>query len=243
MQKEFERKYFLIPGECNAQCELPIPLLVSRIIEIATAHADSLGIGYADMIPSNLGWVLSRLTIEMQRYPKVHEHYSIVTWIESWNRHFSLRCFEIKDGKGIVIGYARTVWMVIDIANHSNAGTLALKFDTTLISQKECPIARQSKHHAISVVPAASYTFRYTDIDFYRHVNTVRYVELLLNRFSLEDMDYYLPQRFEIAFMHESHFGETAYILRQREDEVEDMALDVDGQRVLSARFILKPRL
>lgn len=212
MIKEFSKTYFLIPGEANVQQEMPLSLLTSRIIEIATLHANHLNIGYANMDSENLGWVLSRLTIEMNRYPKVNEHYTITTWIESWNRHFSERNFEICDANGQPIGYVRTVWMVINTITHENAGTDALSLDTMLISQKECPIAKQAKLRPVEDSNPVAYTFRYTDIDFYRHVNTVRHIELLLNTFSISEFDNMKISRFEIAFMQEGKFGETIHI-------------------------------
>ena len=84
MEKELIVKFQCTAAECDAQRELSLLSLASHIIETATAHADSLGIGNGAMPGS--GWVLARLTIEMQRYPKALEDYSIITWVEGWNR-------------------------------------------------------------------------------------------------------------------------------------------------------------
>lgn len=78
MEKELIVKFQCTAAECDAQRELSLLSLASHIIETATAHADSLGIGNGAMPGS--GWVLARLTIEMQRYPKALEDYSIITW-------------------------------------------------------------------------------------------------------------------------------------------------------------------
>ena len=58
------------------------------------------------------------------------------------------------------------------------------------------------------------YTFKYCDIDYYRHVNTVRYVQMLLNRFSLEFFDTHEIERMELTFMRESLYGQTVAINR-----------------------------
>lgn len=87
--KEYQQSFYLSAGECNPQCEMPLTLLVSRVIEVATNHANSWGVGYARLIEDNQGWVLSRVTVEMKRYPRVDEWYTLTTWIEDYNRHFS----------------------------------------------------------------------------------------------------------------------------------------------------------
>lgn len=242
MKKEFTKTYFLIPGEANAQQEMPLTLLTSQIIEIATEHANTLGIGHADMKHLNLGWVLSRLTIEMSRWPKVNEYYKIVTWIESWNRHFSERNFEIQDSEGEVIGYARTVWMVINTVTHENAGISELRFDTSLISDRNCPIAKQAKLRVVESLSPVVYTFGFTDIDFYRHVNTVRYVGLLLNQFTMDDFDRNMLSRFEIGFMHEGHYADKVEIMRISENGVTSFAIRKGDIPLIRARFALRSR-
>ncbi len=228
MQAEYKESYFLSAGEVNAEGEMSIPLLTSKIIDIATAHANSLGIGNPDMGALGFGWVLSRLTIEMNQWPIANHSYSITTWIEDWNRHFSMRCFMIADEKGNPLGYARSIWMVMDTVKRENAGLSHLNLPKEMISTRECPIARQTKHlgilpseidvsekhnFLIATFPPRKYTFKYCDIDYYRHVNTVRYVTLLLNQFPLETYDHFSVRRIELNFLHEAHYGQEVMIL------------------------------
>ena len=53
------------------------------------------------------------------------------------------------------------------------------------------------------------YTFRYCDIDFNRHVNTVRYLDLILNHKPLDFYDKNDVGRLDIIFHRECYFGET----------------------------------
>ena len=126
--KDFRQEYFLTAAECNPEKEMPLSLVMTKIIEVATLHANSWGVGYADMIRNNEGWVLSRVTIEMLRYPKVNEAYTFTTWIEDYNRHFSQRNMEITDHNGEVIGYARTIWMVINFATRESSDISQLSY-------------------------------------------------------------------------------------------------------------------
>lgn len=210
------QSFFLSAGEVNAEAELSLPLLTAKIIDIATAHANSLGIGNPLMEDRNAGWVLSRLTIEMERYPRVNENYTLSTWVENWNRHFSVRCFCISDADGNPLGYARSIWMVMNTRTRDNEGLSHLDFDLSLIPDRTCPIPRQAKHtHIPEENHLRDYTFRYCDIDYYRHVNTVRYVSILLNCFTLQEMDDTRVRRLELSFLHEAHYGATVEIRRR----------------------------
>lgn len=93
--KEYTHRYYLTAGECDAQQCMPIPLVARRVIEVATEHANSWGVGYARLIQNNEAWVLSRLTIELSSYPGINSDYSLTTWVEGFNRHFSESLAEI----------------------------------------------------------------------------------------------------------------------------------------------------
>jgi len=208
----FSRQFYLLPGECNSEQEMPLWLLVNRIIEVATLHADSLGIGYRRLSRDNQAWVLSRMAIEMERYPKAGENYTLATWIESFNRHFSERNIEILDGDGTAIGYARTIWSVIDTGARTSCDISALASMAGNIAEKECPIERQSKIKAVERLHEARHTFRYSDIDFNRHVNTMRYIEMMLDMLPVELLTLDAPLRLDIHFLHECRFGQTLRI-------------------------------
>lgn len=250
----YKEDYFLSAGEVNAEGILSVPMLTSRIIDIATAHANSLGIGNPDMLELKAGWVLSRLTIEMFRYPAVNTSYSVSTWITAWNRHFSERCFCIADAEGNVMGYARSIWMVISTETHENVGLSHLNLPGGMVSDRECPIKRQAKHRQIVAIddsasspellrsthPDTHYTFKYCDLDYYRHVNTVRYVVLLLNQLPLDLYDRETVRRLELSFLNEARYGMDV-VVRRSQTEAGDNAFSLtdseNGKAILFARL------
>lgn len=213
--KEYIANYFLTAGECNPEGTIPVTLLANRVIETATMHANILGVGYSRLIENGMAWVLSRLSIEMRRWPEVNKSYSLRTWIEGYNRHFSERNFEITDDKGEVLGYARTIWMTINLQTRQGGQLDGLEKLAEVVSDRPCLMDKCPRFTAIDPESAktSEYTFRYTDCDFNRHVNTVRYMELLLNQWALDFHDTHRVRRFDIAFMHESYFGENVKVL------------------------------
>lgn len=240
MENELTRHFHCTAALCDAQRELSLLSLAADLIDTATAHADALGIGNGAM--SGQGWVLARLTVEMKRFPPALADYSIITWVESWNRHFSERCFEIQDGAGVTMGYARSVWMVMDLQTHANCGLQNLDIPYGLVSGRPCPIPRQSRHKPLAGAEVSEYRFEYSDIDYYRHVNTLRYIQLLLNRFSLEHLDACRISRFEIAFMHECYYGETGRIEVVRQDDEAEMAISTERAAAIRAKIRFAPR-
>lgn len=243
MTTTHKHTFHLTAAECDATGHLPVNLLSERIIEVATEHANMLGIGYSKLITMGIGWVLSRLSVEMSRYPGINDTYSITTWIETLNRHFSERNMLIEDGEGHVIGYARTVWVAIDIAKRTMADLSAISDNELPVAELACPIARHPRLAA--PVPGSlefDYTFRYCDLDFNRHVNTIRYMELILNRWTLEHYDAFMARRIDITFSHECYFHDTVRVRVEQEGHTNACELLRDGRKVVSARIHWHPR-
>lgn len=201
--------YTLTAGESNAEGKMPLPLVVERVIEVATEHANQLDVGYATLIKKNIGWVLSRVAVEMKSYPAINEKYTLKTWVESYNRHFSQRNFEMTDEKGDVLGYMRTVWVAMDYDTRSVADLSQIDSMPIPITNRDCPINPAARlkfpEGDCQDIP---YVFKYCDIDFNRHVNTVRYIDLILNQWPLEQFDRNEIERFDISFHQECHYGQ-----------------------------------
>jgi len=242
-KKEYKQSFYLSAGECNPQAEMPLTLLMNRIIEVATNHANAWGVGYARLIEDGQGWVLSRVTVEMKRYPRVDEFYTLTTWIEDYNRHFSQRNMEISDNNGNVIGYTRTIWVVINLNTRESVDISKLSYISENVSGKECPIEPQSRLRPFEPTRTENYRFRYTDIDFNGHVNTVRYLEHLVNTFPMQWHAQNFIERMEIAFVKESYY-DTDAIINIDDSNPMNVRLDIDADDVtrVRSRFIFQVR-
>lgn len=238
-ETEHSRSYFLSAGESNAEGLMPLTLMVERLIEISTEHANSLGIGYAELIKKNIGWVLSRVSLEMHRYPRINETYVLTTWIESYNRFFSERNIAVTAPGGEVLGYARTVWVAMDFEKRALANLTQLDRRCFPVADLPCPIDRTpTLAPAGEGATAVPYTFKYCDLDFNRHVNTVRYIELLLNQKSLEHYDAFVAGRFDIHFHHECRYGQTVELRVESADGSDTFDIVTpDGKHAIVARI------
>lgn len=223
--KIYSKSWLLTPGECNCEKEMPVWLMTERIIDVATEHANSWGVGYARLILDNQAWVLSRVAIEMKRWPKVNETYTLSTWVEDYNRHFSERNIEVTDTDGNVIGHAHTVWVVIDLTTRQSCDISSLDYIRNNLCEKECPIAKHTRIRSVDAARTSEYTFQYSDIDFNQHVNSLRYIRLLLDQWTADFHNEHVVKRFEIAYMNEGLPEQTVQI--SVDDRSDDCTLEI----------------
>ncbi len=238
----YSHRYFLTAGECNAEGLMPVTLLTGRLIEVATEHANALGIGYSTLIAHNLAWVLSRVSIEIKSLPGINEEYIVGTWIESTNRLFSERCFRLTSPDGRIFADARTTWAAIDISTRRAANPGMLGNVMFPADPPHCPVEPAKRMPALpDDTETTEYTFGYTDLDFNRHVNTVRYIDVILGHWPLEWHDNHSIGRFDIAFHRECHYGERVSLKVHTDDSMVSLCELTDGSsRAVSATIAWK---
>lgn len=208
-QPVHSKKVFLTAAMCNAQLELPLSSFTQMVIDIATEHANILDIGYTRMLRDNATWVLSRLVVEMERFPRYNETFSITTWILTLNKYYSDRAIRFDDENGNPIGFVRTTWVAIDVNTRRPVNLNSLFPDGVPMPEIDFPIEPQPRIARIDLPQAVrSHTFLTADIDCNRHVNTNRYVEQIINQWDLAFYDDNRICRFDVTFHAEALFGE-----------------------------------
>lgn len=228
--EEISKSFEITAAGCDAARRLPPSTLVADIIDLAVAHADKLGVGYAAMAPHGIMWVMGRLSIEAERWPVMFDSYTLTTWVTSVNRMMSERDFELTVN-GRHAGYARTIWSAIDSTTRQAAllTPVVQGLDIAIRNDRECPIGRTPRLGApVAPERACSYTFGLSDLDFNRHVTTTRYVDLIVDTIPLDLYDRCSLRRIDLAFHREARYADTVEIAA-------GLTTDPDGSIVITA--------
>lgn len=223
-------EFYLTAAEVNAQEEMPLSRLVTLIIDTATAHANSLGFGYAHMMETNTSWVLSRLSIDLRRMPGVNRKYMLVTWVDNVNRLYSDRMFELQDGQtGEVIGWAHTTWMAIDMDSRRPTDLSRHQALVDIVTEREFGGDKGGKLLPVGAEASGyTYIFKVSDIDVNRHVTTRRYIDLITDLWPLDKYAESRVSRFEIAFKHEARYAEESVTLMMPRGDASDDVYDTE---------------
>ena len=239
----YSYEFFLAAGECNAEKSMSLAMLVNRIIRVATEHANMLNVGYASLNPLGKGWVLSKLALEMRRYPHVNEMYKITTWIESVDRFMCSRNFVICDGNGCELGHVRSLWVVIDFHTRMmcDMSLLGNRMLMPVDDMPSCPIDKPSRIKLAETSRVSTHVFKYCDVDFNRHVNTVKYIETFMNCWPLEHYDRFMVERFDIYFVKECLCGMEVNVKIDDTDKLDCKAeIESGGVIYCKARLVFK---
>ncbi len=200
------------PFHCDFGGRLFMGHLGNHMLNAADFHSTDRGFGMRYLLTIKRSWVLSRLAIEMNEMPQMYAQFNVETWVESAMRYFTSRNFAVVDEAGKVYGYGRSIWAMIDTESRQPTDIYAIDngaIEQWIVKDKECPIDKGGRvkmsDEAKLVRTIDTY---YNDVDINGHINSVKYIEHVLD---LWDMDWYRThqiKRFEIAYVAEAHAGD-----------------------------------
>lgn len=92
-----------------------LPIILSWLQDAGSTHAQQLGVALKELKKIGLTWVLSRLNLQMHRYPRCNEQITVQTWPATREGLFSIRDYRLFDANGINIANATSSWAVLNL--------------------------------------------------------------------------------------------------------------------------------
>lgn len=209
---------------------LTIGVLGNHLLNVAGFHSHDRGFGIDRLNKEHYTWVLSRLALEMYDLPMQYEPFTIETWVENVYRLFTDRNFAVLNKEGKAIAYARSVWAMIDTETRKPVDLMAIHDGDIAgyICDKDCPIDKPSRIKVNSKEPVAILPVKYSDMDINGHVNSIRYIEHILDLFPVDAFKEKRVRRFEMAYVAETMATDTmAYYM----DKVDDDNFDIEVKK------------
>lgn len=211
MRTTYRMSFQVRTYETDTLGRLQVPILCQLLQEAATAHAAVLGVAVETLIENGVAWVLSRLRLEVDRWPSADEEVVVATWPEAASRLFTERRFEVFDDSERRIAAASTLWLVLDLERRRPVRLPA--FVTERLH--ECELGSEPRHFAELVEPdpadrEVAFTVRRADLDLAEHVNNTSYVTWAIEAVPDEVWSAAELAELEIQFLSECHRGQTA---------------------------------
>jgi len=198
------------PQEVDFSLCITLAALGGNILNIAGVDAHSKGFGVDALNKDNFSWVLSRIAFEFDYRPAEYAEYEIATWISDYGRMLSTRNFELTDRSGVCFGRVVSQWCMLDLTARTAVDLRAVaESHNEAIVGIPSPAEKPRKVPALAAPPQSVHRVAYSDIDFNRHVNTMRYIEMMLDVLPLECAAQQRPVRLDINFLKEARYGET----------------------------------
>jgi medium-chain acyl-[acyl-carrier-protein] hydrolase len=203
----YKRTYEVRARDCAADGSIKDEAIFEILQEEAAAHADSLRVGFNDLLPAGRTWILARMRLDVERRPRYRETLSVATWPSGIAGFIALRDFYIMDSPGAVLARATSSWLLVDFKTRR-----PLKPDLVREYLPEGP-ERALRADAAKIPDFEGsplfkpFTVLASDLDVNGHVNNTVYVRMLEDALA-ESGDAGRPVSIEINFLSEAFRGD-----------------------------------
>ncbi|MHB9055734.1 MAG: acyl-[acyl-carrier-protein] thioesterase [Paludibacteraceae bacterium] len=212
--RKFE--FQIAPQFVDFQTKVKLSSFIDLILTASGYNADENGFGLRDLHQLGGTWVISRFALEMSYIPKEYEKIAIETWVEEVHTLNTIRNYRIYNEQGDIIGNSTSVWVMINLETRRPMELkIYLKGIENFALYKTSGIERPLKLDAVSGDPIDSFKVKYTDIDINQHVNTVHYLDWMVNSFSLDEHKAGSIRRIDVNFMNEMLYGNQVTIYKE----------------------------
>ena len=208
---------------------------LDRFQQLATAHAEELGLGFEAMLSKNLLWVVTQIRYRVCAPIAPEQPLILETWPLPPSRLGFERCYRISDEAGLPLIEGSSNWVVIDTASRRLALT-ALQYpgdDFCLDKPFEDRARRlrdfEATDAAHTVTPGEQY------IDNNGHVNNTFYAafaETALGQFPAA------IRQFQIDYLHEVLQGQPLTLYTAKEEDADLVkGVSAEGERMFACKI------
>ena len=192
MYKTYQEEFLLRTCDCDFTGMWRPSAIMETMQELAGTHSELLGCGRNTLIQRNIVWVLTRCEIHMEKYPRAGDRITAETFPTANRRWFFPRYFFFRDEEGRVLGYAATLWALMDIESRHMLppGDVA----RILPDNADLPVPIGLPATVELVQGEEKVLFRkpvYFDLDVNQHVNNTRYADWACDALGVDTMREY----------------------------------------------------
>jgi acyl-ACP thioesterase len=204
-------------SQADFQNRLKLSSFFTLMQDMASNHADALGVGYDALLRQDMAWVLSRKKIQFFDFPRMGETVTLKTWPKGLQQKlFFMRDHEMTGADGRRLAAATSAYVLI------NARTRRIVMPAALDLNIPDNGGLSAINETLEKIPAAPEGLRecqtihaaYSAVDVIGHVNNSRYVEWISDCFSMEEHRANRPAWLQINFLNEVLPGERVILHR-----------------------------
>ncbi len=222
MQGFYKKDYLINTSYTDANSTLAPAKVFTIFQDMASEHAEILGVGGYTMLAKGLFWLTIRTRIRYYRLPKLMERVSVLTWLAPFKGRDirSNRYYRLLSGDEL-LAEGCTEWAVYSMEKKTVVRVEEAGFPEIEFLPEEVSVSRFSRFRNEETEEDMVFTHRIvpSDVDLGQHMNNCAYVRAMLDTLELSEYKALTPAEMEVCFRTPSLPGETVTIRRKKEED------------------------
>ena len=215
----FHLPYQVSSADTDMNARLRLGSLVNLLVQSAISSADSLGFGFGGLRQQNLFWVLSRLTVEIEKPITWYQSGEVETWTKDLDKILYLRDFIVRNQEQQVVAKATSSWLAVDLETKRPKLFEGITPLFNLLKEKHALSALPEKLFPVKGGETSEIKPGFYDFDLNGHVTTTRYIDWMMDTFPMEFHKKNYPRKLSLNFLKETMPNETIHLTRHTNDE------------------------
>lgn len=240
-KNEFILNTTVLSGQCDSLMRFRAEAAFMTFQDVASRHAMFLGIDDFSLLEKdNAMWVVSKTKVKVNKLPLWNDEISVRTWPMGAEGVRCNRCYQIIRNDEVMIN-AITEWVIIDATTRTlrKVETTSYPNDIDWITEKSVDERfRRFKDDFTENDIVYKRLVRSGDIDVTHHTNNVTYITMLLDTFSVKELENMALEEIEVSYLNESLEGETLSIYRKKREDGTYFSIKKEDDKVVLMGFI-----
>ena len=223
---------------CDSMNRLSPFMMQTLFEELADANAMQLGIDQPTLGErDNAFWVVRRIKFEFKSVVKDHDDVILKTWPSGPEILKCFRSYQILKTDMTPAVNSVAEWVILDKETRRLRKTDSVHYpDIQFLPEKACePTFKRFKDDFTEDDFVYEKTIRACDIDISRHTNNTKYCMMVLDSFSVKELEAMTLKELEIHYEAESLEGDVLRIYRKKVDDAWHFAIKRDGKVITYA--------
>ncbi|MCL2189715.1 MAG: thioesterase [Defluviitaleaceae bacterium] len=210
----------------------------------ADINAGVLGVGFTQLSPLGMSFVLQRFSADATRLPAYGEEVRIRTWPAALERGTFIRKGEMLDTAGNKLIEWASLWLLFDINERKILRPSALPVTLVGIGDEGVLFAPQKIEPLADARPFSSHThiIRFADIDTNAHTNNAIYGDMINNAAHAPNREAPWKQ-LHINYLAETRLGDEINIVATKSESTIHITGAVDTDNGLLAKQVFSSRV
>lgn len=231
----------VLSGQCDSLMRFKTESSFMAFQDVASRHAMFLGIDDFSLLKNdNALWVISKTKVKINKLPLWNDEISIRTWPMGAEGVRCNRCYQIiKDNEVYINGI--TEWVIIDATSRTlrKVETTSYPTDLDWITEKSIDEKfMRFKDDFSDEDFVYKRLIRSSDIDVTHHTNNVTYITMLLDTFTVKELEDMVLKDVEVSYLNESFEAETLSIYRKTKNDGYHFSIKKDDGKVVLMAFL-----
>lgn len=233
----YAKKFHIGTGDVDPFYDLSLAGLFRFMQDIATEHAEKIGVGKSNTMDKGMYWVITRYSVSIKRMPRYLDDIVVKTYPGRNMKFIFPRLFQIETVDGEVLIRASSTWMVLNKSDHKinmdpfHGFLLPSEHDDLEEGNPAKVIVNDVSHIIDRLV-------QYSDTDLNGHLNNTKYVDYVIDLHSHDFYSKKFIKHFTINYEREVKQGEIVSMFRSENNGVDIVNGRVGNNSCFSAEIV-----